>query len=269
MKTFINVNVVNGKIFFIENINDIIFIQYKMRLSGDILNFKSSKYGDKIILTLSLEEVFLGIEFDFFKLKLFDLSDIFFKKYIYAHSVKKSYFVQTPIDKSFSKTKKNNVCNIMGIWRLRKNAFILMVKNSFLRHQRVFNRSCINACDYKKIIVNKTNTDIKKNLKRYLSKINLFNTTSYIIFRDLWMRGFRISSGIKFGSNYLIYSNLIEAVHSTISLFIIKIFLNFKPEDLISFGRIGTTTKKMTLIGFITEENNVCYISFKWNPFFP
>jgi tRNA-intron lyase len=269
MKTPINVNVVNGKIFFIENINDIIFIQYNMRLSGDILKFKSSIYGDKIILTLSMEEVFLGIEFDFLKLKLFEVSDIIFQKYIYVNLVKKSYFVQNPINKLFSKTKKKNTCNTMGIWKLKKNAFILIIKNSLLRHQCTYNRLSIKACDHKKIIENKTDTNIKKNLKRYFSKINLFNTTSYIIFKDLWMRGFRISSGIKFGSNYLVYSNLIEAVHSTISLYIIKIFLNFKPDDLISFGRIGTTTKKMTIIGFITEENNVCYISFKWNPFFP
>mmetsp|Transcript_733 Transcript_733/g.1919 ORF Transcript_733/g.1919 Transcript_733/m.1919 type:complete len:84 (-) Transcript_733:15-266(-) len=83
------------------------------------------------------------------------------------------------------------------------------------------------------------------------------------------MRGFYIACGIKFGSSFLIYSNILDYVHSIGSIYVIDKFLKFSPNDLISFGRTGTTTKKITILAMISKHNTIRYIGFKWNPFLP
>ena len=95
-----------------------------------------------------------------------------------------------------------------------------------------------------------------------------------LIFEDLWQKGYYLTSGIKFGGDYLAYAGSNSTHFNTFHQHFIKqkgdpfIFhaqfvvlirqfkSNFSPLQIISFGRLGVVVKKSALfisIDFKTE----------------
>lgn len=85
------------------------------------------------------------------------------------------------------------------------------------------------------------------------------------IFKDLWTKGFYITSGIKFGGDYLLYRNDPMCTHSE---FIISIQNDedISPLEIIGMGRLATNVKKtFVLAGSIQEM--MTYYSIEWAGF--
>ncbi|CAG8556065.1 1423_t:CDS:2 [Ambispora leptoticha] len=85
------------------------------------------------------------------------------------------------------------------------------------------------------------------------------------VFSDLWKRGYFITNGIKFGGDFLLYSGDPLRYHSQIIATIVDINRPVSALDIITFGRIGTITKKSQLLcSWDEKQNKAVYISFKW-----
>jgi tRNA-intron lyase len=98
-----------------------------------------------------------------------------------------------------------------------------------------------------------------------ITKIKSKNLFKYKIFRDLWQRGLIVTCGIKFGATYLIYAGEISIVHASSSVILMEPTDYIYPHEIISFGRVGTTTKKRCLLANISSNLLIVYIGLKWN----
>ncbi|CAG8522926.1 24192_t:CDS:2 [Dentiscutata erythropus] len=79
----------------------------------------------------------------------------------------------------------------------------------------------------------------------------------YNIYCDLWNRGYFITSGIKFGGDYLLYPATIIDMNKEISAM-----------DIITFGRMGTAVKKSYMLcSWNTNEDKAVYVCIEWAGF--
>ena len=87
----------------------------------------------------------------------------------------------------------------------------------------------------------------------------------YRVFSDLWHKGYYITSGLKYGGDYLVYTNNPLVVHSQ---FIAKIYSwseDISPMSLIQDGRLGGKVKKNILLCTLKADDSVQYISLYWS----
>ncbi|KAG8140498.1 hypothetical protein E2320_003188 [Naja naja] len=87
----------------------------------------------------------------------------------------------------------------------------------------------------------------------------------YSIFRDLWERGYYVTTGSKFGGDFLIYPGDPMRFHAH---YIALCFSKDAPIslcDIISAGRLGTNVKKTVLLCSVEQEGTVAYTSLQWS----
>lgn len=86
------------------------------------------------------------------------------------------------------------------------------------------------------------------------------------LFNDLWSKGYYITSGIKFGGNYLLYEKDPMCSHSK---FIVELLLPdeiISPLDIIRAGRLATNVKKTHVLAG-TVDDMMTYYSIEWAGF--
>ncbi|XP_008199513.2 tRNA-splicing endonuclease subunit Sen34 [Tribolium castaneum] len=94
----------------------------------------------------------------------------------------------------------------------------------------------------------------------------LKNTTElkYSVYRDLWERGYYITTGFKFGADFLVYLGDPIAYHA---IFIVHCIDN--PDDvmhsseIVSFGRLATAVKKRAVLA-TSQNEKISYITINW-----
>lgn len=86
----------------------------------------------------------------------------------------------------------------------------------------------------------------------------------FLVFQDLWERGFYSTSGFKFGGDYLIYGFDPFVTHSQCLVIVISEDCPIAVMDLISRARIATTTKKYVVIASVNSQNQVNYTTIHW-----
>lgn len=86
----------------------------------------------------------------------------------------------------------------------------------------------------------------------------------YDVFRDLWEQGYYLTSGSKFGGDFLVYPGDPSRFHS----FYIAICMKHKQElsalDLVSMGRLGSNVRKTVVMCSKDDEEKLCYTSLQW-----
>lgn len=83
----------------------------------------------------------------------------------------------------------------------------------------------------------------------------------YAVYSDLWHKGYYLTSGLKYGGDYLVYSKDPSHVHSD---FIAVVLPWSQPiSSLVSLGRLGTKVKKNTLLCSVVNKE-VQYKTLKW-----
>lgn len=82
-------------------------------------------------------------------------------------------------------------------------------------------------------------------------------------FLDLWRRGFYVTSGGKFGADYLAYLGDPLRFHAQ---FIVKCMDKtiMKPKEIIACGRLGQSVRKTVVLSYFSEDNQLCFQSVQW-----
>ena len=86
----------------------------------------------------------------------------------------------------------------------------------------------------------------------------------YAVFHDLWLKGYYITSGLKYGGDYLVYRDNPSKVHSDF----IAVVLPWKQpiSSVVSLGRLGSKVKKNTLLCSVEREGGpVSYVTLQWS----
>ena len=87
----------------------------------------------------------------------------------------------------------------------------------------------------------------------------------YRVFSDLWEKGYYITSGAKFGGDFLAYPGDPLRYHSFFIVIITPQDRKLTPFELIAAGRLGATVKKTALLSSVGEDGEVVYTSVKWS----
>eukprot|EP00871_Galdieria_phlegrea_P000134 jgi/Galph1/1120/GphlegSOOS_G5799.1 len=93
------------------------------------------------------------------------------------------------------------------------------------------------------------------------------------VFLDLWQRGFYLSSGVKFGADFLAYAGDPILFHASLAVSITERDAVMSPRDMVAFGRLGVSTRKRATLAYVeesTEDKNgicTCQLVVKCTPY--
>ncbi|KAI8910630.1 hypothetical protein DFJ77DRAFT_102344 [Powellomyces hirtus] len=86
-------------------------------------------------------------------------------------------------------------------------------------------------------------------------------TLQYKVYCALWAKGYYITSGSKFGGDYLLYPGDILRYHSHYVASVVPMEKLHSPLDAVMFGRLGTAVKKSHAVCSwdVVKDEFVCY----------
>ncbi|CAH1638715.1 unnamed protein product [Spodoptera littoralis] len=86
------------------------------------------------------------------------------------------------------------------------------------------------------------------------------------IFKDLWEKKFHITSGSKFGCDFLVYPGDPVKFHAT---YMVQCVYNqeatMRPAELVAFGRLSVTVNKLAVFAFYNSHEKVEYQTLQWH----
>jgi len=85
-----------------------------------------------------------------------------------------------------------------------------------------------------------------------------------LAFRDLWLRGYCLTNGVKFGVDYLCYRDDPTAVHAAFMVVVLKEGCGVRTLSLTAISRVATTALKIAVVAWVdTAKGTVRYAAFK------
>ncbi|XP_060111411.1 tRNA-splicing endonuclease subunit Sen34 [Heteronotia binoei] len=87
----------------------------------------------------------------------------------------------------------------------------------------------------------------------------------YRVFQNLWERGYYITSGSKFGGDFLVYPGDPMRFHAHFIALCMPRDAPLSLCDIISVGRLGSNVKKTVLLCSVDEDGTVAYTSLQWS----
>ncbi|XP_075045946.1 tRNA-splicing endonuclease subunit Sen34 [Mixophyes fleayi] len=85
------------------------------------------------------------------------------------------------------------------------------------------------------------------------------------VFRDLWQKGYFLTSGSKFGGDFLVYPADPMRFHAHYIAICFPQDEEIALSDIITAGRLGTNVKKTILLCSSNQEGSVTYTSLQWS----
>ncbi|XP_006015034.1 tRNA-splicing endonuclease subunit Sen34 [Alligator sinensis] len=89
--------------------------------------------------------------------------------------------------------------------------------------------------------------------------------TRYCVFRDLWGRGYYVTSGSKFGGDFLVYPGDPMRFHAHYIALCCPPGAPLPLCDIVAAARLGTSVKKTVLLCSAGEDGVVIYTSLQWS----
>lgn len=92
----------------------------------------------------------------------------------------------------------------------------------------------------------------------------------YFIFKDVWLRGFYINSGLKFGCDYIVYEADPLTEHARFLLVCKKEDEEFSALKLLIHGRLSNQVSKQLVLASLesitneTKSEDINYVLLKW-----
>uniref|UniRef100_UPI00358E31D6 tRNA-splicing endonuclease subunit Sen34 n=1 Tax=Myxine glutinosa TaxID=7769 RepID=UPI00358E31D6 len=87
----------------------------------------------------------------------------------------------------------------------------------------------------------------------------------YKVFRDTWSRGFYLTTGGKFGGDFLLYPGDPLRYHAHYIAMVVPESEKLSLTDLVAAGRLGTTVRKTLLLCSSSEDGQIYYTSLRWS----
>lgn len=87
----------------------------------------------------------------------------------------------------------------------------------------------------------------------------------YKVFRDLWQKGYYLTSGGKFGGDFLVYPGDPMRFHAHYIAICSPQDKDIALSDIITAGRLGTNVKKTVLLCSANQDGQVTYTSLQWS----
>ena len=112
-----------------------------------------------------------------------------------------------------------------------------------------------------KIHKNKKNLNEKKHRKILENNFNDFDK-KYRVYKDLRDRGYVVTPGIKYGSDFAVYEDGPGIDHAPYIVQIIDSDEQLSAAEIVKAGRLAATVRKSFILAVINEE--IRYLEFNW-----
>jgi tRNA splicing endonuclease len=93
------------------------------------------------------------------------------------------------------------------------------------------------------------------------------------VFRDLYDKGYCMSCGAKFGSDFLAYAGEPLLFHAALAVIVVRADEPVSPLDVVALGRLGDSTKKRTVLAYVDGDpagvHVVRYVGVQWEETLP
>lgn len=86
----------------------------------------------------------------------------------------------------------------------------------------------------------------------------------YAVFKDMWERDYYLTNGIKFGGDFLVYPGDPVLFHAKFIVKCVEDVDQVNIHDLVTWSRIGTSTKKTLVVASLGSTKKVEYKSYQW-----
>ncbi|KAG7167783.1 tRNA-splicing endonuclease subunit Sen34-like [Homarus americanus] len=86
----------------------------------------------------------------------------------------------------------------------------------------------------------------------------------YAVFKDVWEHDQYLTAGVKFGGDFLVYPGDPHLFHATFIIKCVEDMECVNNNDLVSWSRIATATKKTLVLATLDQYGKVSYQSFKF-----
>ncbi|XP_037790447.1 tRNA-splicing endonuclease subunit Sen34-like isoform X2 [Penaeus monodon] len=86
----------------------------------------------------------------------------------------------------------------------------------------------------------------------------------YAVFKDMWERDYYLTNGIKFGGDFLVYPGDPVLFHAKFIVKCVEDADQVNIHDLVTWSRIGTSTKKTLVVASFGSTKRVEYKSYQW-----
>lgn len=87
----------------------------------------------------------------------------------------------------------------------------------------------------------------------------------YLTFKNLWEKGFYLTSGIKFGGDFLAYPGDPAKFHARLIVVCVDSLEGVSLRQLVAYGRLGSSNKKTILLSSLTKDNDLVeYKTLNW-----
>ncbi|CAI5790803.1 tRNA-splicing endonuclease subunit Sen34 [Podarcis lilfordi] len=87
----------------------------------------------------------------------------------------------------------------------------------------------------------------------------------YRIFQNLWERGYYVTSGSKFGGDFLVYPGDPMRFHAHYIALCVSKDTPLSLCDVVSAGRLGTNVKKTVLLCSVDQDGTAVFTSLQWS----
>ncbi|XP_066484282.1 tRNA-splicing endonuclease subunit Sen34 [Tiliqua scincoides] len=87
----------------------------------------------------------------------------------------------------------------------------------------------------------------------------------YSVFTSLWEQGYYVTSGSKFGGDFLVYPGDPMRFHAHYVAICISKDEPFSLSDIISASRLGTNVKKTVLLCSVDQDGTAVFTSLQWS----
>ncbi|KAK6628475.1 hypothetical protein RUM43_002290 [Polyplax serrata] len=105
-------------------------------------------------------------------------------------------------------------------------------------------------------------------MKEYCSKQTTLDADiKYLVFKDLWERGYYITLGEKFGGDYLAYPGDPIKFHAFFVIICLEKCKKLQMQNIITYGRLGQSVKKTVVLSYLDNNDKVSYQSIQWSGF--
>ena len=85
-----------------------------------------------------------------------------------------------------------------------------------------------------------------------------------VVLQDLRRRNYLITSGSKFGGDFLVYPGDPLVYHAYFIVKVVPKGFKMKANELLAFSRLATSVKKVAVLGTV-DGSNISYLSLQWS----
>ncbi len=97
-------------------------------------------------------------------------------------------------------------------------------------------------------------------LYNYADNLDSKLCIKYLVYKDLRTRGYTVKTGLKYGSDFRLYSR--ENINSIHSEYVVKVFSEERPcaiSELTGFVRVAHSVRKKLIIAIVDSDGDIVY----------